>query len=63
MLVSYVIWTACSAVNHDTGSHAAGIVVIVCLFTFFFHYDIAYTPLLLGYTTEIMPFSIRWAGS
>jgi len=40
MLVSYIVWTACSAVNAQTGSTPAGIVVIVCLFTFFFHYDI-----------------------
>lgn len=62
MLVSYIVWTACSAVNSESGSHSAGIVVIVCLFTFYFHYDIAYTPLLLGYTTEILPFSIRSKG-
>ena len=40
MLVSYIVWTACSAVNAQTGSTSAGIVVIVCLFTFYFHYDI-----------------------
>ena len=40
MLISYIVWTACSAVNDQTGSTSAGIVVIVCLFTFFFHYDI-----------------------
>jgi hypothetical protein len=43
MLISYIVWTACSAVNSMTGSTAAGIVVIVCLFTFYFHYDICYT--------------------
>ncbi|KAK4560363.1 hypothetical protein LTR86_005559 [Recurvomyces mirabilis] len=62
MLISYIVWTACSAVNNNTGSQPAGIVVIVCLFTFFFHYDICFTPLLMGYTTEIMPFSIRSKG-
>jgi MFS family permease len=62
MLVSYIIWTACSAVNTNTGSKPAGIVVVVCLFTFFFHYDIAYTPLLMGYPTEIFPYSLRSKG-
>ncbi|KAL1852109.1 hypothetical protein VTK73DRAFT_9278 [Phialemonium thermophilum] len=62
MLVSYVVWTACSAVNADTGSRAAGIVVVVCLFTYYFHYDIAWTPLLLGYPTEIFPYSLRSKG-
>ncbi|KAF4898898.1 Lactose permease [Colletotrichum fructicola] len=62
MLVSYVIWTACSAVNDETGSQAAGIVVIVCVFVVFFHYDIAWTPLLLGYPTEIFPYHLRSKG-
>lgn len=62
MLVSYIIWTACSAVNSDTGSKAAGIVVVVCLFTYYFHYDIAWTPLLFGYPTEIFPYSLRSKG-
>lgn len=62
MLVSYIIWTACSAVNSETGSKPAGIVVIVCVFLVFFHYDIAWTPLLLGYPTEIFPYSLRSRG-
>lgn len=62
MLVSYIVWTACSAVNSDTGNKAAGIVVVVCLFTYYFHYDIAYTPLLLSYPTEIFPYHLRSKG-
>jgi predicted MFS family arabinose efflux permease len=62
MLVSYIVWTACSAINTNTGSKPAGIVVVVCLFTFFFHYDIAYTPLLLSYPTEIFPYTLRSKG-
>ncbi|KAI4864417.1 hexose transporter [Hypoxylon rubiginosum] len=30
--------------------------------TFFFHYDIAYTPLLLGYPTEIFTYTLRSKG-
>ncbi|KAK7403738.1 hypothetical protein QQX98_010477 [Neonectria punicea] len=62
MLVSYVLWTVCSAVNSETGNKPAGIVVVVCLFAFFFHYDIAWTPLLFGYPTEIFPYSLRSKG-
>ncbi|KAG9961078.1 general substrate transporter, partial [Aureobasidium melanogenum] len=62
MLVSYIVWTACSAVNSIDGSKPAGIVVIVCLFTFYYHYDIAYTPLLMSYPTEIFPYSLRSKG-
>ncbi|KAF2137969.1 uncharacterized protein K452DRAFT_353233 [Aplosporella prunicola CBS 121167] len=62
MLASYVVWTACSAVNNTTGDKAAGVVVVVCLFAFYFHYDIAYTPLLLSYPTELFPYSLRSKG-
>ncbi|KAH7049466.1 general substrate transporter [Macrophomina phaseolina] len=62
MLASYIVWTACSAVNNDTGNKAAGIVVVVCLFAFYFHYDIAYTPLLMSYPTELWPYSLRSKG-
>jgi hypothetical protein len=48
MLITYTIWTACSAVNYERGDSKAGIVVVVCLFIFYFHYDIAWTPLLFG---------------
>lgn len=62
MLVSFIIWTACSAQFDMTGSNAAGIVVLVFIFVYFFHYDIAYTPLLFGYPTEIFPYSLRAKG-
>lgn len=60
MFMSYVVWTAYSAINSNTGNKSAGIVMVVCLFTFFFHYDIALTALLLGYPTEIFPYSLRF---
>ena len=62
MLISYIVWTACSAVNVEDNNKAAGYVVVVCLFTFYFHYDIAYTPLLMSYPTEIFPYSLRSKG-
>lgn len=62
MLISYIIWTACSAINSERGNKSAGYVVVVCLFTFYFHYDIAYTPLLMSYPTEIFPYSLRSKG-
>jgi len=62
MLISYIVWTACSAVNNEQGNKTAGYVVVVCLFAFFFHYDIAYTPLLMSYPTEIFPYTLRSKG-
>ena len=32
------------------------------IFIFYFFYDIAYTPMLIAYTLEILPFSIRAKG-
>ncbi|KAJ5651703.1 hypothetical protein N7507_009129 [Penicillium longicatenatum] len=62
MLLSFVVWTACSAVFDSTGSNSLGHTVIAFVFIFYFHYDIAYTPLLLGYVTEIFPYSTRSKG-
>ncbi|KAB8255192.1 general substrate transporter [Aspergillus pseudonomiae] len=62
MLVSFVIWTACSAVFDTSQAAPLGNTVIAFVFIFYFHYDIAYTPLLLGYPTEIFPYSIRSKG-
>ncbi|KAL4866022.1 hypothetical protein BDV12DRAFT_140121 [Aspergillus spectabilis] len=62
MLLSFVIWTACSAVFDSTQASALGRTVIAFVFIFYFHYDIAYTPLLMGYPTEIFPYSIRSKG-
>jgi MFS family permease len=62
MLISFVIWTACSAVFDSTGNTSLGRTVIAFVFIYSFHYDIAYTPLLLGYPTEIFPYSIRSKG-
>lgn len=62
MLISFVIWTACSATFEIDGNKGAGIVVVAFVFIYFFHYDICYTPLLFGYTTEILPYSLRAKG-
>ncbi|RDW92962.1 uncharacterized protein DSM5745_00284 [Aspergillus mulundensis] len=62
MLISFVIWTACSAVFDSTQASALGRTVIAFVFIFYFHYDIAYTPLLMGYPTEIFPYSTRSKG-
>lgn len=62
MLASFIVWTVCSALFDQTQSHKLGIAVVAMIFIYFFHYDIAYTPLLLGYPTEIFPYSIRSKG-
>lgn len=62
MLISFIIWTACSARFADTPTNSLGYTVIAFIFIFFFHYDIAYTPMLMAYPTEILQYSIRSKG-
>lgn len=38
MLVSFVVWTACSAVFAKTASAAAGLTVVVFIFVYFYFY-------------------------
>ncbi|OJJ40188.1 hypothetical protein ASPWEDRAFT_55674 [Aspergillus wentii DTO 134E9] len=62
MLISFIIWTTCSALFDSTQASPLGRTVIAFVFVFYFHYDIAYCPLLLAYPTEIFPYSIRSKG-
>ncbi|CBX93621.1 similar to hexose transporter [Plenodomus lingam JN3] len=62
MAISFAIWTACSARFAIAGGESLGIAVIAFIFIYFFHYDIAYTPLVIAYATEILPYSIRSKG-
>lgn len=39
-----------------------GIAVIPVIFIYYFHYDIAFTPLLYSYPAEIFPFRLRSSG-
>jgi MFS family permease len=56
------VWTALNSQFIATKSAAVGTAVIPMLFIFFFHYDIAFTPLLYAYPTEIFPYALRGAG-
>lgn len=62
MLVSFTAWTVCSARFAASESRALGTAVIVFIFVYFFHYCLAYTPLVLAYPTEILQYSIRSKG-
>ncbi|KAL8278523.1 hypothetical protein RQP46_009015 [Phenoliferia psychrophenolica] len=62
MFVSYVLVTALSAAYSNTGNVKFGYGVIVFLFIFFAFYDIACTPLAIGYPAEILPTKARAKG-
>ena len=38
------------------------VATVPLIFMFYFFYDIAYTPLLVGYTLEILPYKVRAKG-
>ncbi|OZJ06758.1 hypothetical protein BZG36_00264 [Bifiguratus adelaidae] len=62
MLASYIVITAGSATFAKTGDKAVGIVVVAFVILFNVHYDVAYTPLLIAYPTEIWQYSLRSMG-
>jgi MFS family permease len=45
-----------------TKATGLGYAVVPMLFIFYFHYDIALTPLLYSYPTEIFPYELRSLG-
>jgi hypothetical protein len=61
-LVGYALLTACSATFAKTGNAHAGHGVLAFIFVFNGFYAIAYTPLLVSYTVEILPFFLRAKG-
>jgi len=62
MLIVFVLWTAMSALFQDTHNTKATVVFIVLIFIFYMFYDLTYTPLLISYSVEILPFNIRAKG-
>ena len=62
MLLFFIMQTVCSAQYAITGSNAAANAVIAAIFLFYGSYDIAYTPLIVSYTVEILPYQLRAKG-
>ncbi|KAJ0139857.1 Manganese transporter SMF2 [Fusarium oxysporum f. sp. albedinis] len=62
MLISFTIWTACSAVYAKTESSAAGIAVVAMIFLFYGVAGAAWPGLTVSYTVEILPYNIRAKG-
>lgn len=62
MLVSYICITGLSGSFAKTGTKSVGLAVIPFLFLYYGAYDIAFTPLLFAYPTEIWPYNLRSKG-
>ncbi|KAF8155844.1 hexose transporter [Crassisporium funariophilum] len=62
MIIFFTLQTACSAVYANTGNKAAANSVIAFIFLFYGSYDLAFTPLIVSYTVEILPYALRAKG-
>ena len=62
MIIFFTLQTACSAVYAHTGNKSAAHAVIAFIFLFYGSYDLAFTPLIVSYTVEILPYQIRAKG-
>ncbi|KEQ91840.1 hypothetical protein AUEXF2481DRAFT_48200 [Aureobasidium subglaciale EXF-2481] len=62
MLVTFTIWTACSAVFAKTGNAGAGKAVLAMIFLFYGVAGFAWPGLTVSYAVEILPYNIRAKG-
>ncbi|KAG8630871.1 hypothetical protein KVT40_000011 [Elsinoe batatas] len=62
MLITFSIWTGCSAVYAKTGNAGAGSAVIAMIFLFYGVAGFAWPGLTVAYCAEILPFNIRAKG-
>ncbi|KAH6695536.1 general substrate transporter [Plectosphaerella plurivora] len=62
MLTIFTAWTIASAQFALHEAKSAGIAVIALIFVFQFFYCIAFSPLPVAYSVEVLPFSIRAKG-
>lgn len=62
MLVSFIVWTICSAQYSASGNKGAANAVIAMIFLYYLAYNTAWSGLLIGYTVEILPYNIRAKG-
>jgi hypothetical protein len=57
-----VLWTITTALFKQFHHQSAAQATLPFVFLFYFFYDLAYTPMLIAYTLEILPFNIRAKG-
>lgn len=62
MLISFSVWTGCSAVYAQSGNPGAGSAVIAMVFMFYLLAGFAWPGLTVAYVAEILPYNIRAKG-
>lgn len=60
--LAFCAWTITTALYNTMDNAAAAKATIPLIFLFYFFYDLAYTPMLVAYTLEILPFRVRAKG-
>ncbi|KAF8872000.1 general substrate transporter [Infundibulicybe gibba] len=62
LLIFWTLETVCFSVYSQNGDKAAGHAVVAMMFLFSFAYNLAFSPLIVSYTVEILPYAIRAKG-
>ncbi|KIV94782.1 hypothetical protein PV10_02514 [Exophiala mesophila] len=62
MLITFIVWTICSARYNITRDKSAANAVVGMIYIYYFWYNIAWSGMLVGYTVEILPYNIRAKG-
>ncbi|KAJ7635890.1 general substrate transporter [Mycena rosella] len=62
MTIFFTLQTVCTARYRIAGDNNAGHAVIAFIFLYYAAYDLAFTPLIVTYTLEILPYNIRAKG-
>jgi len=62
MCLFFTLQTICSAIYAQKQSQGAAHSVIAIIFLFYACYDIAFSPLIVSYTVEILPYPLRAKG-
>jgi MFS family permease len=62
MLLAFIVWTICSAQYDINGTAAAARAVVAMIYIYYVFYNMAWSGLLISYTVEILPYSIRAKG-
>ncbi|KIM83444.1 hypothetical protein PILCRDRAFT_444032 [Piloderma croceum F 1598] len=62
MLLFWTLQTVCFSLYAQHNSVPAGHAVVVMIFLYYGFYDLAYIPLIVSYTIEILPYALRAKG-
>ncbi|KAG6827547.1 hypothetical protein H0H92_011330 [Tricholoma furcatifolium] len=62
MIIFYTLQTAMAGYFQNSGNAGAAHSVIAFIFLYYASYDLAFTPLIVSYTLEILPYPLRAKG-